>query len=69
MALIKKRLDLDAVAKPGRFGQFDVMVDGTRIVERGGNVLTRMLGAGYPDLGEVVEQIGKQRASEAAGPG
>ena len=66
MALIKKRLDIEAVVTPGKTGQFEVLADGKRIAERGGNWLTRSFGAGYPDLESVVEQLGKQSASDAA---
>ena len=66
MALIKKRLEMEAVARPGKTGQFEVIADGQRIAERGGNWFTRSLGAGYPDLDRVVEQLAKLRTSEAA---
>ena len=59
MALIKKRLDPDAVATPGKTGQFEVIADGKRIAERGGNWFTRSFGAGYPDLDGLVERIAK----------
>lgn len=63
MALIKKRLGIEAVTTPGQTGQFEVLADGKKIAERGGNWLTRRLGAGYPDLDSVVEQIEKIRAA------
>jgi hypothetical protein len=66
VALIKKRLGIEAVTTPGRTGQFEVIADGKRIAERGGNWFTRSFGAGYPDLESVVEQLEKHRASEAA---
>ena len=66
MALIKKRLDIEAVITPGKTGQFEVIADGKRIAERGGNWFTRSFGAGYPDLESVVEQIEKHRARDAA---
>ncbi|MBZ5509713.1 MAG: hypothetical protein LAN70_00935 [Acidobacteriia bacterium] len=66
MTLIKKRLNIDAVTTPGKTGQFEVIADGERIAERGGNWLTRSLGAGYPDLDSVVEQLEKRRANQAA---
>ena len=65
MTLIKKRLDIEAVLKPGKTGQFEVIADGERIVERGGNWFTRSLGAGYPDLDSLVDQLEKRRASGA----
>jgi hypothetical protein len=67
VALIKKRLDMDAVCTPGKTGQFDVIADGETIVTRGGNWLTRSFGAGYPDLDGVVEQLEKHRASTKNG--
>ena len=61
MALIKKRLGIEATTTPGKTGQFEVIADGKRIAERGGNWLTRRFGAGYPDLDSVVEELAKQR--------
>jgi len=66
VALIKKRLNIEAVTTPGKTGQFEVLADGKRIAERGGNWLTRSFGAGYPDLDSVVEQLAKHGASDAA---
>lgn len=65
MTLIKKRLNIEAICTPGKTGQFDVIAGGERIAERGGNWFTRKFGAGYPDLDSVVEQLEKQRASDA----
>lgn len=61
MALIKKRLGIEAMVTPGKTGQFEVLADGERVVERGGNWITRSFGAGYPDLDGVVEQLQKRR--------
>jgi hypothetical protein len=66
VTLIKKRFDIEAVVTPGKTGQFEVIADGQRIAERGGNWLTRSFGAGYPDLECVVEQLEKHRQSQAA---
>ena len=66
MTLIKKRLDIEAVTTPGKIGQFEVLANGERIAERGGNWFTRSFGAGYPDLDSVVKQLEKRRASDAA---
>ena len=66
MALIKTRLGIDAVTRPGKTGQFDVIADGKKIAERGGNWLTRSFGAGYPELDSVVDQLAKHRTSDAA---
>ena len=64
MTLIKKRLDIEAVLTPGKTGQFEVIADGERIAERGGNWLTRSFGAGYPDLNRVIEQLERRRTSK-----
>lgn len=61
MAHIKQRLNIDAVIMPGKTGQFDVIADGNKIAERGGNWFTRKLGAGYPDLESIVEKLAKLR--------
>ncbi len=61
MALIKKRLDIDAKVTPGKTGQFEVLADGQTVVERSGNWFTRSFGAGYPDLESVVDQLQKRR--------
>jgi len=66
VTLIKKRLGIEAVITAGKTGQFDVIADGEKIAERGGNWFTRSFGAGYPDLETVVEQLEKQGASDAA---
>jgi len=66
VTMIKNRLDIEPVLTPGKTGQFEVIADGKRVAERGGNWLTRSFGAGYPDLESVVEQIEKYRAIDAA---
>jgi len=65
VTLIKERLGIEAIIKPGKTGQFEVIADGERVATRGGNWLTRSFGAGYPDLDRVVEQLEKHRAREA----
>jgi hypothetical protein len=57
VTLIKERLNIQAVCTPGKTGQFDVIVDGERIAERGGNWFTRSFGSGYPDLENVIGQL------------
>ncbi|MGB9432935.1 MAG: hypothetical protein WBQ89_11885 [Candidatus Acidiferrum sp.] len=57
MTLIKQPLNIEAVCTLGKTGQLDVIADGERIAERGGNWLTRSFGAGYPDLEKVIEQL------------
>lgn len=41
----------------GKLGQFDVVVDGQVIASRGGNLLTKVLGGGWPDPADVVAKI------------
>jgi hypothetical protein len=60
VTLIKKRLDIEAFITPGKTGQFEVIADGERVAERGGNWFTRSIGAGYPDLDSVVEQLARR---------
>jgi hypothetical protein len=62
VALIKKRLGIEAVVTPGETGQFDVLADGEKLASRGGNWFTRSFGAGYPDLDSVVERLEKRRS-------
>jgi hypothetical protein len=57
VALIKSRLGIDATMIEGRTGQFEVFADGVSVVQRGGNKFTRILGAGYPDLEQVVQLL------------
>ena len=52
---------MEVVLTPGKTGQFDVVADGEKIAERGGNWLTRNFGAGYPDLDSVIEKLEKHR--------
>ena len=66
MALIKERLNIDAVLTSGKIGQFEVIANGKRIAERGGNWFTRSFGAGYPDLEGVVLQLKKDCGSDRA---
>ena len=66
MTLIKNRLGIEAVITPGRTGQFEIIADGEKIAERGGNWFTRSFGVGYPDLDSVVKQLEQRRARDAA---
>jgi hypothetical protein len=59
--LIKNRPNMEVVLTPGKTGQFDVVADGEKIAERGGNWLTRSFGAGYPDLDSVIEKLEKHQ--------
>ena len=53
--------------QPGKLGQFDVVVDGEVIASRGGGVLQRVLGGGWPDPQDVIARIetilARQRSS------
>lgn len=60
MTLIKQRLNIESVCTPGKTGQFDVIADGERVAERGGNWLTRRFGAGYPDLEKVIGELAEK---------
>lgn len=62
MTLIKERLNLDVLTKPGRFGEFEVFADGVSVAKRGGNFLTRSFGAGYPDLDALVDALAQRSA-------
>ena len=56
---------MEAVLEPGKTGQFDVIAAGENIASRGGNWFTRRLGAGYPDLEDVVAALEKRLAGDA----
>jgi hypothetical protein len=60
VTLIKERLNLDVVKRPGKIGEFEVLADGESIAKRGGNFLTRSFGAGYPDLEEVIAHLAEK---------
>jgi hypothetical protein len=62
VALIKKRMGVEAILTPGKKGEFAVIADGERIAERGGNWITQSFGAGYPDLDSMVKQLEKRAA-------
>jgi hypothetical protein len=63
VTLIKKRLGIEPVITAGKTGQFELIADGERIAERGGNWFTRRFGAGYPDLDGLVEQLVEKRSA------
>jgi hypothetical protein len=65
VTLIKNRLGIEPVVTAGMAGQFDVIADGERISQRGGNWLTRSFGAGYPDLDRVIQHL-QQRLARSA---
>jgi len=60
--LIKNGLGITPSIIHDKSGQFEVRVDGQKVVERRGIWLTRLFGAGYPDLDRVVELL-KNRSS------
>ena len=60
--MIKNRLGIEAVMRPGSRGQFDVVVNGDVISRRGGNAITRSFGAGYPDFEQVIALIEQAKA-------
>ena len=64
MTLIKERLNLDVLTKPGKIGEFEVFADGVSVAKRGGNFLTRSFGAGYPDLDALVDTLAQRSAKE-----
>jgi hypothetical protein len=66
VTLIKKRLDIEPVLTLGKTGQFEVLADGEKIAERGGNWLTRSFGAGYPDLNSLIKQLEQRVAGDSA---
>ena len=66
MTLIQKRLGVEPVITPGHTGQFEVIADGEKVAERGGNWFTRSFGGGYPDLDGIVENL--IRKQQAEGP-
>lgn len=41
----------------GTGGQFDVVADGETIASRGGGVISRLFGAGWPDPEDVVAAL------------
>ncbi len=50
----------------GKSGQFDVIVDGETIASRGGNMLTRLFGAGWPDSEDVLAAVEQRLAKTGA---
>jgi hypothetical protein len=62
VTLIKERLAIDAVKRPGKIGEFEVFADGESVAKRGGNFLTRSFGAGYPDLDALVDHLAQKLA-------
>lgn len=54
-------LGIDAVKTPGKIGEFEVIADGETVARRGENWLTRTFGAGYPDLGSVMQRLEAKR--------
>jgi hypothetical protein len=65
VALIRQRLGIEAVATPGKTGQFEVIADGRQVANRGGNWFTRMFGAGYPEPDGIVAELEKRRTERS----
>lgn len=55
------------ILERGALGQFDVFVDGEVIASRGGNLLQRVLGGGWPDPDDVIDRIESIQAARAKG--
>ncbi len=49
----------------GKLGQFDVLVDGKVIASRGGNMLQKVLGGGWPDPEDVIAKIEAMQKAKA----
>jgi hypothetical protein len=62
VTLIKQRLHIDALKRPGKIGEFEVFADGESVAKRGGNFLTRSFGAGYPNLDALVDHLAEKQA-------
>ena len=58
--MIQRETGLDAALEVGNPGQFDVLVDGQVIATRGGGVLARLFGGGWPEPARVVEALRAQ---------
>jgi hypothetical protein len=50
-------LGVKVARERGSLGQFDVFVDDTLVASRGGNMLKKALGGGWPDPEEVIARI------------
>ena len=55
--MIQRETGLDAALEVGNPGQFDVLADGQVIATRGGGVLARLFGGGWPEPARVVEAL------------
>ena len=62
-AKIEEELDISATTEPGSSGQFDVVADGEVIASREGGFFKKLLGGGWPDPDEVVEELRKRVAT------
>jgi hypothetical protein len=49
----------------GKSGQYDIVVDGQVVASREGNLLTRLMGGGWPEPGDVLATIEKRVAKKA----
>ena len=48
----------------GKSGQYDIVVDGQVVASREGNMLTRLMGGGWPESGDVLAAIEKRVAKK-----
>ena len=60
------RLDIEVAVEPGETGQFEVFANGETIAKRGGNAVTRLFGAGWPDPEDVLAAVEQRLAKTSA---
>jgi len=61
-AFVRRRFDAHVSIGEGKFGQFDVCMDGEIVASRGRTFLRRMLTHGAPSREDVLETIGRHLA-------
>jgi selT/selW/selH-like putative selenoprotein len=61
-AELRRRFDARVTVEEGKFGQFDVLLDGTVVASKGRTFLQRMLSHGAPSQPELVETIERHLA-------
>jgi len=60
--VIKQEMGIDVALEVGDPGQFDVLVGDRVIATRGGGVLAKLFGGGWPEPVRVVEALRAQSA-------
>jgi hypothetical protein len=55
--LIRERLDIPVELVKGRFGQFEVLVNGQTVASRKGGLVAKLLKRPWPDEEEVIAAI------------